>query len=454
MAKGPLASVRNLFSRLFPERQLYHRSHGQVRFVSMSAQTQIALLVVTLAFLSWVAYASVNVVFKEQIISAKERNLIAMQTNYEVRLSQAQQAYERLHSFLIQAEDRFQNETDALKIKQQHLEEMVALKNQQRSDLASLQQRLSVVAAKADPKQPESNRLLMQVTDLDPAPRMSRSTITQAHAEGIKILGTIAALAIPQESRRTAQAAPATTQFSQLDAKIAGMRAAQHSMVIRFEESVDHDVRKIESILALTPVNVNSLVARAEKEDEKSTGGPLISLEDLSQQLKREPGGEKFSRQMLRLSDRLERLTFLNQALARVPLIQPVYDGIPVSSGFGARLDPFTHRVAFHSGLDFPGPYNTPVHATAAGVITRAGRYSAYGRLVEIDNGFGFKTRYGHLNKILVKVGEKVKYRQEIGLMGSSGRSTGPHCHYEVWYDGKVLDPAKFIEAGRYVFEN
>ncbi len=105
----------NLFNRLFPERQLYHRSHGQVRFVSMSAQTQIALLIVTLAFLSWVAYASVNVVFKEQIISAKERNLVAMQANYEVRLAEAQDAYERLHTFLIQAEDRFQRETELLR---------------------------------------------------------------------------------------------------------------------------------------------------------------------------------------------------------------------------------------------------------------------------------------------------------------------------------------------------
>ncbi len=93
------------------------------------------------------------------------------------------------------------------------------------------------------------------------------------------------------------------------------------------------------------------------------------------------------------------------------PLVKPVL-GLPVSSGFGARLDPFTRRVAFHSGTDFPGPYNTPVHATAAGTVSRAGRYSAYGRLVEIDHGFGFKTRYGHLNQIKVDVGDKVKFRQ------------------------------------------
>src|SRR5215470_13446518 len=144
MAKGPLAGIVNLFNRLFPERQLYHRSHGQVRFVSMSAQTQIALLIVTLAFLAWVAYASVNVVFKEQIISAKERNLVAMQANYEVRLAEAQAAYERLHTFLVQAEDRFQRETELLRMKQARLEQLVSRKESLRRDYASMQTRIQV----------------------------------------------------------------------------------------------------------------------------------------------------------------------------------------------------------------------------------------------------------------------------------------------------------------------
>ncbi len=419
----------------------------------MSAQTQIALLIVTLAFLGWVAYASVNVVFKEQIISAKERNLVAMQANYENRLAEAQGAYERLHQFLIQAEDRFQRETELLSMKQAHLETLVSHNEVLRRDLASLQTKLSI-AKPEEAREPNANHLLMQVTTLEPTPRVSRSSISEASSSGVKILNTVAAVVVPRDSGQAPVSAATVNNFSHLDAKIAGMRAAQRDMVLRFEETVEHDSSRIESILALTNLPVDSLVGRAQDMDRaRGMGGPLIDLGDMAAALERDPGGDEFKRQMTRLTDKLQHLTWLNESLARVPLVKPS-ELTEVSSGFGPRLDPFTGRVAFHSGLDFPGAYNTPVYATADGVVSRAGRYSAYGRLVEIDHGFGFKTRYGHLNEILVDIGDKVRFRQQVGKLGSTGRSTGPHVHYEVWYDGKVLDPERFLEAGRYVFEN
>lgn len=419
----------------------------------MSAQTQVALLIVTLAFLGWVAYASVNVVFKEQIISAKERNLVAMQANYENRIAEAQAAYERLHQFLIQAEDRFQRETELLSMKQAHLETLVSHNEVLRRDLASLQTKLSI-AKPEEASETNTNHLLMQVTNLEPTPRVSRSSISEARAGGVQILGAIAAVSVPRDTGDAPVSASTVNNFSHLDAKIAGMRAAQRDMVLRFEETVEHDSSRIESILALTNLPIDSLVARAQDLDKaRGMGGPLIDLGDMSAALERDPGGGEFKRQMTRVTDKLQHLTWLNESLARVPLVKPT-TLVEVSSGFGPRLDPFTGRVAFHSGLDFPGSYNMPVYATADGVVSRAGRYSAYGRLVEIDHGFGFKTRYGHLNEILVDIGDKVRFRQQVGKLGSTGRSTGPHVHYEVWYDGKVLDPERFLEAGRYVFEN
>lgn len=452
VAKGPLAGVRNWFNRLFPERQLYHRSHGQVRFVSMSAQTQIALLIVTLAFLAWVAYASVNVVFKEQIISAEKRNTVLQMANYENRLSDMQAAYERLHQFLAQAEDRFQRETELLRMKQAHLETLVSHKEVLRRDLASLQTRLSIARPEtATP--PNTNQLLMEVTTLESASRVSRSSMPEMRAAGVRILGTIAALTVPRDGEAAPVSASTASSFSHLDAKIASMRAAQRDMVLRFEESVERDAARIQGILALTNLPIDNLIRRAEQTNAaRGTGGPLISLDNMAPLLERDPGGEQFKRQMTHLTQQLQYLTYLSESLTRVPLVKPSVLS-EISSGFGPRLDPFTRRVAFHSGSDFPGPYNTPVYATADGVVSRAGRYSAYGRLVELDHGFGFRTRYGHLNQILVDIGDKVKFRQQVGKLGSTGRSTGPHLHYEVWYDGKVLDAERFFEAGRYVFE-
>jgi murein DD-endopeptidase MepM/ murein hydrolase activator NlpD len=121
------------------------------------------------------------------------------------------------------------------------------------------------------------------------------------------------------------------------------------------------------------------------------------------------------------------------------------------TSGFGARIDPFTHHGAFHPGQDFAGAYMTPIHATAPGVVAFTGQRTGYGNVVEIDHGGGFKTRYAHLQAISVAMGQRVGIGQRIGAMGSTGRSTGVHLHYEVWENGRVQDPTRFLKAGDYV---
>jgi murein DD-endopeptidase MepM/ murein hydrolase activator NlpD len=139
-------------------------------------------------------------------------------------------------------------------------------------------------------------------------------------------------------------------------------------------------------------------------------------------------------------------------ALNQVPLTTPVHGGsFELTSDFGPRVDPFTHRVAFHPGLDFGGPWGATVTATAPGTVTYAGPRGGYGNMVEIDHGYGMRTRYGHLSSILVRVGAKIEKGAPVGKLGSTGRSTGPHVHYEVWLADVVRDPSRFIEAGRHV---
>jgi murein DD-endopeptidase MepM/ murein hydrolase activator NlpD len=137
-----------------------------------------------------------------------------------------------------------------------------------------------------------------------------------------------------------------------------------------------------------------------------------------------------------------------------IPLTTPVSGSqFERTSGFGARIDPFTGRYSFHPGVDFAGPWGSLIESTAPGTVVFAGERGGYGNMVEIDHGFGIHTRYGHLSSILVQVGAKVAKGAPIGKLGSTGRSTGPHVHYEVWYDDVVRNPSTFIEAGRHVFE-
>jgi len=129
-----------------------------------------------------------------------------------------------------------------------------------------------------------------------------------------------------------------------------------------------------------------------------------------------------------------------------VPNSRPV-DG-PVGSGFGFRADPFSGRAALHTGLDFPSEVGTPVHAAAGGVVLMSELHPEYGRMVELDHGNGLVTRYAHNSKVLVKAGDLVKRGQVISEVGTSGRSTGAHLHFEVLVDGVPQDPAKFLAGG------
>ncbi|PWJ85934.1 peptidase M23-like protein [Pseudaminobacter salicylatoxidans] len=169
-------------------------------------------------------------------------------------------------------------------------------------------------------------------------------------------------------------------------------------------------------------------------------GGPLIALDNPSQ----------FDAKMRELDDSLDRLDKMKNTARRLPIANPA-PGRSVSSTFGVRRDPLIGTPALHSGMDFRAPQGSPARVTAPGTVVRAGWNGGYGRMVEIDHGNGFSTRYGHLSRIDVKEGQKVSRGDAIGQVGSTGRSTGPHLHYEVRYKGEALNPLRFLKLGKQV---
>ena len=145
----------------------------------------------------------------------------------------------------------------------------------------------------------------------------------------------------------------------------------------------------------------------------------------------------------------MERLVMDRELKGEVsPAGRPITKGW-ISSYFGKRTDPFSGRREMHKGMDFAGKMGSDIVATAAGVVTWAGKRYGYGNLVEINHGNGYSTRYGHCEKILVKVGDKVESGQKLALMGSTGRSTGPHVHYEVLKNGRQINPTRYVRASR-----
>ena len=179
-------------------------------------------------------------------------------------------------------------------------------------------------------------------------------------------------------------------------------------------------------------------------------GGPLIEGKDPKALAAVLDVDEAFAARVQHAALSLGEMRALSDVAKDAPFRAPTLTTAK-SSGFGVRFDPFTGHPAFHPGLDFPGAVMTPIYATAPGVVSFTGVRSGYGETIEIDHGAGFKTRYAHLEGIAVDVGQRVAVGQRIGAMGSTGRSTGPHLHYEVWVDGRPQNPDRFLKAGAYV---
>jgi murein DD-endopeptidase MepM/ murein hydrolase activator NlpD len=183
-----------------------------------------------------------------------------------------------------------------------------------------------------------------------------------------------------------------------------------------------------------------------------SLGGPLIESKDPRALAAVLDVDDDFAERIQHAATDLSEARALAEAAHEMPFARPLATSAK-SSGFGARYDPFTGRPAYHAGVDFPGAMMTPVYATAPGVVAFTGQRSGYGNVIEIDHGRGLKTRYAHLRSIGVQPGQEVALGQRIGGMGSTGRSTGTHLHYEVWVNGRPQNPDRFLKAGQYVLQ-
>jgi murein DD-endopeptidase MepM/ murein hydrolase activator NlpD len=181
-------------------------------------------------------------------------------------------------------------------------------------------------------------------------------------------------------------------------------------------------------------------------------GGPLIESRDPRALAAVLDVDEDFAMRIQNAANDLSQARALAEAAQTLPFAQPTR-GAERSSGFGVRFDPFTHHLALHSGLDFAGARMSPVMSTGPGVVSFTGVRSGYGNTIEIDHGRGLKTRYAHLAAIGVTVGERVAVGERIGGMGSTGRSTGTHLHYEVWVNGRAQNPDRFLKAGADVLQ-
>ena len=231
-----------------------------------------------------------------------------------------------------------------------------------------------------------------------------------------------------------------------LEVRLVDLQKAEEDSVKKLTDRTTDYIDTMVKVIKFTGLKVNRLLA-ADNSRPRGQGGPFIEVkpDDLP--------ANRLKANLSNLNSYLQQSAGLQGIMAKLPLTAPM-NSFYITSGFGKRRDPINKRWAAHYGVDLGNVFKSSVYATAPGVVTFSGWKGKYGKLVEVSHGAAIKTRYGHLNKILVKKGQKIKFREKVGLMGRTGRSTGAHLHYEILFTNRYKNPMKFIKAGRYVFQN
>ena len=247
---------------------------------------------------------------------------------------------------------------------------------------------------------------------------------------------------VSDSSKATAETVDKVSASVPEAAGLARLEARQLAFVERLTRHADR--RSAAAVDAIRKLGLNPRAMLAQIDSREAMGGPLLALAT-SRDGRIDPRFE-------RLGLSLARMNALERGLAGIPQVLPASMEF-ISSGFGYRADPFSGGAAFHAGLDFRGPVGAPIHAAAKGVVTFAGVQQGYGNCIEISHGNGLMTRYAHMSGFRARIGQAVNAGDVIGLIGNTGRSTGPHLHFEVRVNGTAVNPRPFLEAAPDVLE-
>ncbi|WP_375160157.1 peptidoglycan DD-metalloendopeptidase family protein [Bradyrhizobium sp. RDT46] len=372
----------------------------------------------------WSAATATYFAFRDDVLTRLIARQAEMQYAYEDRIAELRAKVDRTTSRQLLDQEQFDQKLDQIMKRQ-----------------TALESRATALGAMPD------------VTGSIPRAVPQRGDSSQSTPKPSPISDTVIFVAPPDrearlESRAPSVVAPQTNQFAKnhgfdnvlvrLTTSLDQVERRQMAVLSAVEESMDSRMRRMRGVVSDLGLNLASLEAAVPR---SAMGGPFVPI-------KLTANAGPFEKQLNRINITRAEMDRLNRTLALVPYRKPVIGEVEFTSGFGVRSDPFLGRPAMHTGLDFRAASGDPVRVTANGKVVSAGWSGGYGRMVEVDHGNGLSTRYGHLSEINVKVGEIVKIGQVVGLVGSTGRSTGPHLHYETRIEGEAVDPQKFLRAG------
>ena len=432
--------------RAFPERRLFLKSETETRFVRLTPGVQVLALTSGTLVLAWAILASSLLIMNALGAGNLREQAERQQGVYEERLNAL--AAER---DLYAEEARLSHERFAVTLDEvSHMQALLLESEHERRELEKgievIQTTLRRTIKERDTARTEAGLLTAQLDEAQAPVANELARLRDVEGTVELLSKTLASLAGERDSLtfETAEAERVIEEM-QLEAKLIEER--NDRIFQQLEEAVAMSLDPLDDMFRSAGLPADSLIETLQR-TYSGQGGPLEPLSFSTKGM----APDADSLRANGILGMLDRLNLYRIAVEKTPFAQPVLAAYRFTSGFGPRRDPKTGGSRMHNGSDFASSHGTPIYATADGVVTHAGWQSGYGRLIKIRHEFGFETRYAHLARIRVNVGERVSRGERIGDMGNSGRSTGTHLHYEVRLDGKPVNPMTYIKAARDVF--
>ncbi len=407
-----------------PEQRLFLRSDDTTRFVRLRPVTQmVGISGITLVF-GWTLVASSFLVI-DAVSSGDTRDQIQRsQAAFEERLAELQTERDARAAEALAAQSRFAVALDQVSQMQSQLLLSEESRREMETGLAAVQSTLRDTMADRD----------IAVADAGIAPAPDR---TEEFSVALDILSGELRSSADQRTEAVEEAQAAKLTAQELTVERDQILARNDEILTQLEDAVTVSVAPLDEVFRNVGMNPDE-VLRTIRSGYSGQGGPLTPMSYSTRGNAALTDTEVKARQIIVTLDQMNTYRI---AIEKLPLAMPVTANFRYTSGFGRRWG------RMHEGIDMAGPVGTPIHVTGDGVVTFAGRQGAYGNLIKIRHELGTETRYAHLSRINVKVGDRVSQGDRIGDMGNTGRSTGPHLHYEVRMNGRAVDPMSFIKA-------
>lgn len=433
--------------RRLPEQRLFLRSDTSTRFVRLRPLSQAVGIASVSAFFAWGVIAT-SILLMDVIGSGSLRDqALREQANYEQRLNQLAIERDSRASEAEAAQARFAEAMERISEMQMQL----LASEERRLELETGIDAIHATIRRVSRERDDARTRLAEANQALVAETGSTRTTADRNRDNEEMLDYLLA-AMERASQHThdlgLSAAEAKTEASRFALENELMKDRNQVIFSQLEEALDSVIEPMERVFrnaGVSPDQVRRLVRQGASSQTASLRPIAVSTS----------GVMGPSQDIARANDILSRMSDVKayrDGLDRVPIARPTSGNLRQTSGFGMRRHPLTGRNTMHNGIDWAGPRNSAILASAEGVVRHAGRQGGYGNLVIIRHDLGFETYYAHLNSIDVRVGQRVSRGDRIGGMGTTGASTGVHLHYEVRQNGRAINPITFIRAGQNVF--